>query len=285
MSSIQKNYDHTIEQKWSQYWVDNKIFSDTNQKQSDDDFILIMPPPNVTGNLHIGHALNNTYQDILIRINKMRGKKTIWIPGTDHAGIATQTKVEKTLIEDYKKEGNVFNKNEIGRDEFISEIWKWKETYGNVIIDQLKRLGCGCDWNRLQFTMDPHFNDSVKNMFVKLFEDDLIYQGEYIVNWCPVSKTALANEEVIYEDQDTELYYLRYYFGDEKGNRLSKNEYLLVATTRPETILGDVAVAFSPRDDRYKELENSILLVPIINRPIKLIKDIYPKPDFGTGLV
>jgi valyl-tRNA synthetase len=284
MESIPKNYDHSIESKWAQYWIDNKTFSDKTKEITKDDYVLVIPPPNVTGKLHIGHALNNTYQDILLRTNKMKGKKCIWVPGTDHAGIATQTKVEKILIEQYESEGKKFNKDEMGKEAFISEIWNWKNQYGNSIINQLKRLGCGCDWDRIQFTMNPQFSDLVKRIFVKLYNDDLIYRSEYIVNWCPVSKTALANEEVIYEDQKSELYYLRYYYADENDKPI-KDKYLVVATTRPETILGDVAVAFSPKDERYKELENQTLLVPLINRSIKLIKDIYPNPDFGTGLV
>ena len=283
MDTIPKNYDQSIEQKWAQYWVDNKTFSDKSSEVSEDDFVLIIPPPNVTGKLHIGHALNNTYQDILLRNNKMKGKKCIWVPGTDHAGIATQTKVEKHLIQQYQKEGKVFNKVEMGKDAFISEIWNWKNEHGDIIIKQLQRLGFSCDWDRIQFTMNPQFSDLVKRMFVKMYHDDLIYQGDYIVNWCPVSKTALANEEVIYEDQNSYLYYLKYYICDKDGKKTDK--YLVVATTRPETILGDVAVAFNPKDERYKQLENSELLVPLINRKVKLIKDIYPNPDFGTGLV
>lgn len=284
MESIPKNYEHSIEQKWAKYWIDNKTFSDKRKEVSEDDFVLVIPPPNVTGKLHIGHALNNTYQDILLRANKMKGKKTIWVPGTDHAGIATQTKVEKTLIAQYQSEGKVFNKDKMGKEAFIKEIWNWKNQYGNSIIEQLKRLGCSCDWDRIQFTMDPQFSNLVKEIFIKLYNDDLIYRSEYIVNWCPVSKTALANEEVIYQDQDSELYHLRYYYADDDGKPIS-DKYLVVATTRPETILGDVAIAFNPKDKRYKELENQTLLVPLINRPIKLIKDIYPNPDFGTGLV
>lgn len=282
MDTIPKNYDHAIEDKWSEYWIKNKTFTNNEEHQpSEDDFILIIPPPNVTGNLHIGHALNNTYQDLLLRMNKMKGKTSIWIPGTDHAGIATQTKVEKYLM----TQNESFDKEDMGQEDFIKEIYKWKNDHGDTIIRQLQRLGCGCDWDRTQFTMNPEFSKLVREVFVKLYKDDLIYQSEYIVNWCPVSKTALANEEVIYEDQKTELYYLRYYLCDEDGSKSDNSLFLLVATTRPETILGDVAIAFNPNDIRYKHLEGKYVLVPLVNRPVPIIKDKYPRTDFGTGLV
>jgi valyl-tRNA synthetase len=285
MDNIPKNYDHNIEQKWSTFWIENDIFSDNSKKISHDDFILILPPPNITGKLHIGHALNGVYQDLMLRTNMMKNKKCIWIPGIDHAGIATQTKVEKVLIEQYESNNQKFNKDKMGRQNFIKKIWDWKDEYGKNIMNQLMRLGYGCDWKRTQFTMDPNFSKLVNKMFVKLYNDNLIYQDEYIVNWCPVSKTALANEEVIYEQQKSELYYLKYYFADENNERTKDNQYLLVATTRPETIFGDIAIAFHPNDERYKEHEGKTVLVPIINKPIKVIKDIYPKPEFGTGLV
>jgi valyl-tRNA synthetase len=299
MDSIPKNYDaSSIENKWSQYWIQNKTFSQNksieNQNKlnndTDDAFVMIIPPPNVTGNLHIGHALNNTYQDILVRKNKMAGKKTIWVPGTDHAGIATQTKVEKELIKEFQKTGNKFDRCQMGRDKFLEKIWEWKSQYGHNITNQLQRLGCGCDWDRMQFTMDKHFSDLVKTMFVNLYNDNLIYRGEYIVNWCPVSQTALANEEVIYEDQKSKLYYVKYYLINENDDSETyiindDSPYITVATTRPETILGDTAIAFHPSDTRYQHLEGKTVIVPIVNRKVKMIADRYPQPEFGTGLV
>lgn len=284
METIPKNYDtNNIEKKWGQYWLDNKIFSHKSDTIDNNNCIMVIPPPNVTGKLHIGHALNNTYQDLIIRKNKMAGKTTIWVPGTDHAGIATQTKVEKILMKQYQDEGKIFTRQDIGREKFLEKIWEWKEKNGNSIIEQLKRLGCGCDWDRLQFTMDDNFSDLVKEMFVSLYNDKLIYQGEYIVNWCPVSQTALANEEVIYEDQKSLLYYVKYYIIND-DNTIS-DEYLTIATTRPETIFGDTAVAYHPSDTRYNHLINKKVMVPIVNRQIPLIADHYPKPEFGTGLV
>jgi valyl-tRNA synthetase len=285
MDNISKNYDHNIEEKWSKYWIQNNIFSNNSNKISHDDFVLVLPPPNITGKLHIGHALNGVYQDLMLRTNMMKNKKCIWVPGIDHAGIATQTKVEQILTEEYKKQNKKFNKDEIGKEELIKYIWKWKDEYSGNIMNQLMRLGYGCDWKRNQFTMDSNFSQLVNRMFVKLYNDNLIYRDEYIVNWCPISKSALANEEVIYEDQESELFYIKYYFANENNQINKENKYLLVATTRPETIFGDVAIAFNPSDERYKEFENKIVLVPLINRPIKVIMDIYPKPEFGSGLV
>ena len=260
-----------IEQKWYQKWIDGEVFTPTkdNNKES---FTIMIPPPNVTGILHLGHVLNNSIQDVLVRRARMQGKNTLWLPGTDHASIATETKVTKYL----KEQG--IDKKSIGRDEFLEHCWKWTEKYGGIITGQLKRLGCSCDWNRERFTMDDQYYKSVVQTFVKLYNDGLIYQGTRMINWDPVSKTALSNEEVIYKEEKGFLWHIKYPI---KG----ENKYLIVATTRPETMLGDTGVAINPKDKRYKKYLGKSIILPIINKEIPIFADEYVDMDFGTGCV
>ncbi len=267
---LQKTYEPwEVEEKWSKWWIDNKVFHSEvdNAKKP---FSIVIPPPNVTGSLHMGHALNVTIQDIVIRMKKMQGFNVMWLPGTDHAGIATQNVVERNLA------SKGIDRREIGREKFIEEVWKWKEQYGNTIINQLKRLGVSCDWDRLRFTMDEGLSRAVKEVFVRLYEEGLIYRDKYIVNWCPRCHTALSDIEVEYEEEDATLYYVKYPFVDGDG-------YIVVATVRPETILGDVAVAVHPRDDRYKEVVGRRVRVPLTDREVEIIEDNYVDPSFGTG--
>ncbi|HHY47698.1 MAG TPA: valine--tRNA ligase [Firmicutes bacterium] len=254
-----------------QYWLSEGFFHsevDDGRKP----FSIVIPPPNVTGSLHIGHALDNTLQDIMVRWRRMQGLNTVWIPGTDHAGIATQVKVEAFLAE------KGISRQELGRERFVEEVWKWKEKYGSEIIRQLQRLGASCDWQRERFTMDEGCSRAVREVFVRLFEKGLIYRGEYIINWCPRCKTSLSDLEVEHEDTEGSLYYIRYPFKDGPG-------YVVVATTRPETMLGDVAVAVNPRDDRYRDIVGRTVILPLVKREIPVIADDYADPEFGTGAV
>ncbi len=267
---LPKSYDpKNVEEKWYKFWEENGLFKpDINSKK--EPFCVVIPPPNVTGFLHMGHALNNIIQDIVCRYKRMKGFNVLWQPGTDHAGIATQNVVEKELA----KEG--VSRHEIGRERFIELVWEWKEKYGNIIINQLKRLGCSCDWSRTRFTMDEGLSKAVKEVFVSLYEEGLIYKDDYIINWCPRCHTALADIEVEHEEKDSFLYHIRYPFKDQEG-------YLIVATTRPETLLGDTAVAVNPKDKRYKEHIGKTVLLPILRRPIPVIADDYVDMEFGTG--
>ena len=260
-----------VEQKWYQKWIDGEVFTPTkdNNKES---FTVMIPPPNVTGILHIGHVLNNSIQDVLVRRARMQGKNTLWLPGTDHASIATETKVTKYLEE------QGIDKKSIGRDKFLEHCWKWTEKYGSIITGQLKRLGCSCDWSRERFTMDDQYYKSVVQTFVKLYNDGLVYQGTRMINWDPVSKTALSNEEVIYKEEKGFLWHIKYPI---KG----ENKYLIVATTRPETMLGDTGVAINPKDKRYKKYLGKSIILPIINKEIPIFADEYVDMDFGTGCV
>ena len=260
-----------IEEKWYQFWLDNNLF-DSEIDTDKEPYTILIPPPNVTGVLHMGHALNNTFQDYLIRYWKMNGKNTLWIPGTDHAGIATQNVVERQL----KKEN--LRKEDIGREEFIKKIWEWKKEKGSAIIDQLKKLGCACDWRREKFTMDNKMSKLVTDCFIHLYKKDLIYEGEYIVNHCPRCQTALADDEVEHEENNGKLYYLKYYFDHDPS------KYVTIATTRPETILGDTGVAYNSKDKRYNSLRVN-LRVPLTDRIVPTVQDHYVKMDFGTGLV
>ncbi len=267
---LQKTYEPwEVEEKWSKWWVDRKIFH-SEVDYAKKPFSVVIPPPNVTGSLHMGHALNVTIQDIVVRMKKMQGFNVMWLPGTDHAGIATQNVVERSLA------SKGVDRRDIGRDRFIEEVWKWKEQYGNTIINQLKRLGVSCDWDRLRFTMDEGLSRAVKEVFVKLYEEGLIYRDKYIVNWCPRCHTALSDIEVEYEEEDSILYYVKYPFVDGSG-------YVVVATVRPETILGDVAVAVHPRDERYRDLIGKRVRVPLTKREVEIIEDNYVDPSFGTG--
>jgi len=261
-----------IEDKWCQYWEGQKIFhAEANPKK--EPYSIVIPPPNVTGILHMGHALNSTLQDIIIRYKRMRGFETLWMPGTDHAGIATQNVVEKQLA----KEGKT--RQELGREEFLKRLWDWKKQYGDTIIRQLKKLGSSCDWERTRFTMDEHYSNAVKYVFVELYQKGLIYQGQYIINWCPRCQTALSDEEAEHQETQGALYYIRYPLQEDP------KQYVLVATTRPETMLGDTAVAVNPKDQRYKHLIGKTAILPILGRQIKIIADSFVDPQFGTGAV
>ncbi|MBW2167646.1 MAG: valine--tRNA ligase [Deltaproteobacteria bacterium] len=258
-----------VERKWYDYWEKNSLFR-AEACSDEEPFCIVIPPPNVTGSLHMGHALNNTLQDILCRYERMKGRNVLWQPGTDHAGIATQNVVEKDLA----SKGT--DRHEVGRDKFIDLVWEWREKYGGLIVNQLKRLGCSCDWSRERFTMDDGLSKAVKEVFVRLYEEGLIYRGDYIINWCPRCHTALADLEVEHRETDSYFYYIRYPFQHGEG-------HLVVATTRPETLLGDTAVAVNPEDERYKELSDAYVLLPVLKKPIPVIFDRYVDTEFGTG--
>ena len=267
---LPKSYNPSeVEVKWYKNWEKNKVFTQNNSSNT---FTIMIPPPNVTGILHLGHVLNNTIQDILIRKESMMGKNTLWLPGTDHASIATETKVTKKLLSE-----NV-NKKEIGREEFIKHSWDWTEKYGGIIINQLKRLGCSCDWDRLNFTMNKEYYDAVIYAFVNLYNDGYIYKGERMINWDPVGLTAVSDEEVFYKEKNGKLWYIKYPIKD-------SNEYLVVATTRPETMLGDTGVAVNPNDSRYTKFIGKKVVLPIVKKEIPIFSDEYVDKDFGTGCV
>jgi len=269
---LEKTYDpRRVEDKWYDFWEKNGFFHseiDPGKKP----FTIVIPPPNVTGVLHMGHGLNNTIQDILIRWKRMKGFNTLWLPGTDHAGIATQNVVEKELAREGK------SRHGVGRERFIELVWKWKQQYGSTIIRQLRKFGASCDWARERFTMDEGLSRAVRTVFVRLYEEGLIYRGRYIINWCPRCQTALSDEEVEHEPEQSYLYYVRYPFKGEKDG-------ITVATTRPETILGDTAVAVNPKDRRYKEQVGKTLILPLVGRELPLITDDYVDSEFGTGAV
>ena len=257
-----------VEEKWLAKWKKNNRYS--SQPSNKSPYTIVIPPPNVTGILHMGHMLNNTIQDILIRKARLDGFNACWVPGTDHASIATEAKVVKML-----KEKNI-NKHEISRSEFIDHAWEWTNKHGGIILDQLKRIGCSCDWTRTKFTLDDDLSESVIEMFIKLFKDGLIYRDKRIVNWDPEAKTTLSNEEVIYVEKDSKLFFLKYKIQD-------SDEYISVATTRPETIFGDSAIAINPNDKRYEKLKGSKVIIPIVNRLIPIVFDEMVEKDFGTG--
>ncbi|MFH1413797.1 MAG: valine--tRNA ligase [Candidatus Omnitrophota bacterium] len=271
MNEISTRYSHKeTEDKWYKFWQENNLFV-AKVNPSRKPFSIVIPPPNVTGILHMGHALNNTIQDILIRYHRMHGEESLWMPGTDHAGIATQNVVEKAIA----KVG--LSRKDLGRGKFIERVWQWRQEYGSTIIHQLKKIGASCDWQRTRFTMDEEYSDAVLEVFVKLYEEGLIYQGNYIINWCPRCQTALSDEEAPHRELKGNLYYLKYPFKDDPDN------FVVVATTRPETMLGDTAVAVNPKDKRYKKLIGKVLLVPLVNRQIKIIADNIVDAKFGTG--
>ena len=268
-----KAYDaHDVEAKWYGYWEENKYFRATVNPDREP-FCIVMPPPNVTGQLHMGHALDNTLQDVLTRWRRMQGYNALWLPGTDHAGIATQAKVEEQL----GKEGT--NRYELGRENFLERTWQWKEQYGGRITTQLRRLGCSCDWDRERFTMDQGCSRAVLEVFIRLYERRLIYRDYYITNWCPNCSTTISDIEVEHQDKPGHLYHLKYPVKDQPGS------YIIVATTRPETMLGDTAVAVAPGDQRYSHLVGQTLVLPLIGREIPVIEDEYVDPAFGTGAV
>ena len=267
---LSKNYiPQEAENKWYEHWVKSGYFSSTpNEKPA---YTIVIPPPNVTGVLHMGHCLNNTIQDILIRRARMQGFNACWVPGTDHASIATEAKVVQMLRE------KGITKSSLTREEFLDYAWEWKEKYGGIILQQLRKLGCSLDWDRTSFTMDDDYYKAVIKIFVKLYNDGIIYRGMRMVNWDPASKTALSDEEVIFKEIDSKLYYVRYPLVENTDNSI------MVATTRPETILGDVAICVNPADERYKDWIGKEVIVPIINRKIKIIADEYVDAEFGTG--
>jgi len=270
IESMAKGYEpKDVERKWYKYWEDNGLFRADSLSEREP-FCIVIPPPNVTGTLHMGHALNNTLQDILCRFKKMKGYNVLWQPGTDHAGIATQNVLEKDLA------AKGTDRHTVGREKFIELVWEWRKKYGGLIINQLKRLGCSCDWSRERFTMDEGLSRAVREVFVHLYEEGLVYRGDYITNWCPRCHTALADIEVEHRETDSFLYYIRYPFENQKG-------HLVVATTRPETLLGDTAVAVNPEDERYKNLSGLRVMLPILNKPIPVILDKYVDTAFGTG--
>jgi len=260
-----------VERRWYNHWVKMNYFhAEVNPNRKP--YTIIIPPPNVTGSLTIGHVLNNTIQDILIRRARMKGFEVCWVPGTDHASIATETKVTNMLTE------NGLDKNAMGREEFLEHAWKWKSEYGSLIIKQLKKLGCSCDWERERFTMDDAYYKSVISAFIRLYNKGLIYRGKRLVNWCPATKSAISDEEVIYKETNAKLWYLKYPIFEQDG-------FLTVATTRPETILGDTAVAVNPKDKRFKKLVGKSVKLPLTDRIIPIIADDFVDPEFGTGCV
>jgi valyl-tRNA synthetase len=267
---LSKSYEpQEVESRWYRYWEQEQLFS-AEEDPTRRSFSIVIPPPNVTGVLHMGHALNNTLQDILCRYRRLRGDNVLWMPGTDHAGIATQNVVERSLA----AEG--LDRHQIGRENFIEAVWQWRQKYGSAIINQLKRLGASCDWQRERFTMDDGLSLAVRTVFVKLYEDGLIYRGNYIINWCPRCATALADLEVEHEETEGRLYHIRYPYTDGSGD-------IIVATTRPETMLGDTAVAVHPEDDRYPDSGAREVTLPLMNRTIPIIRDAFVDRSFGTG--
>ena len=257
-----------VEDKWYQYWMDNKYFHSTPDGR--EPYTIVIPPPNVTGVLHMGHMLNNTIQDVLIRRKRMQGYNACWVPGTDHASIATEAKVVAKL----KEQG--IEKSDLTREEFLKHAWDWTHKHGGLILEQLKKLGASCDWDRTKFTLDDDLNESVTKVFIDLYNKGLIYKGYRMVNWDPEAKTTLSDEEVNYVEKPSKLYYIKYQI---EGT----NEYIQIATTRPETILGDTAICINPKDDRFKHLRGLKAIVPIVNRIIPIIEDEYVDMEFGTG--
>ena len=262
-----------IEEKWYKCWMDEKLFKSVPDGRPS--YTIVIPPPNVTGVLHMGHILNNTIQDVLIRRARMQGYNACWVPGTDHASIATEAKVVAKLKDELGK-----TKWEVGREEFMKHAFEWKEKYGGIILGQLQKLGASCDWDRVRFTMEPKLSAAVTKVFVDLYNKGLIYKGSRMTNWDPVAKTVVSDEEVYHKDSKSKLYHVRYKI---VGGKKGKDEYLTIATTRPETILGDTALCLNPNDDRYKHLKGAKVLVPLINREIPVIYDEYVDMEFGTG--
>ncbi len=272
---LPKSYEPgAIETRWAEYWIKEKLFSVPTPPEGETRpvFTLLLPPPNVTGRLHMGHMLNQTQMDIIVRWHRMRGFITLWLPGTDHAGIATQMMVERDLAKEGKK------RRDLGREKFIERVWDWKRHYGGAILDQMKRLGASVDWDREYFTMDENLSRAVREVFVRLYEEGLIYRGKYIVNWCPRCETAISDLEVKHEDVAGKLWEIRYPV-------IGTDEFITVATTRPETMLGDTAIAVNAKDERYTHLHGKNVLLPLMNREIPIITDELAQPEFGTGAV
>ncbi|MFZ5767014.1 MAG: valine--tRNA ligase [Thermodesulfobacteriota bacterium] len=267
---LAKAYEFTdVEHKWHHFWLQQKTFR-ARLDEGRPSFSIVIPPPNVTGVLHVGHALNNTMQDVLVRYKRMQGYNTLWVPGTDHAGIATQNVVERQLAAEDK------NRHDLGREQFIDRVWQWKAESGGQIINQLKRLGCSCDWERERFTMDEGLSRAVRIVFTRLYREGLIYRGDYIINWCPRCHTALADLEVEHEETAGKLYRIRYPLADGSG-------FVVVATTRPETMLGDTAVAVHPEDERFGQLPEKAVILPLLKRKIPIVFDSHVDREFGTG--
>ena len=272
MQELSKAYNpKEVEDKWYEYWESHNLFHASVDKNRIP-YTVVIPPPNITGILTMGHVLNNTIQDILVRWKRMQGFEACWVPGTDHAGIATQNAVEKALAKDGIK------RHDLGREKFVERVWKWKDQYGGTIIKQLRKLGTSCDWERERFTMDEGLSDAVKEVFVRMFDKGLIYRGKYIVNWCPFHQTALSDDEVDHSESNGSLWHIRYAIEGSK-------EFAIVATTRPETMLGDTAIAVNPRDARYKPLVGKFAILPLVGRRIPIIADDYVDETFGTGMV
>src|SRR5262245_16056231 len=272
MSFLPSAYDpKAVEEKWYSFWKKGGYFkADPQSKKTP--YCIVIPPPNVTGVLHMGHALVDTIQDILIRWKRMQGFEALWIPGTDHAGISTQTVVERNL---YIQTGK--RRSDFSREEFLQHIWDWKEKCEHQILGQLKKLGCSCDWSRLRFTMDEGCNRAVRTVFKKMFDEGLIYRGDYLVNWDPVAQTAISDDEVEHEERDSFLWHIRY--------PIVGGGFVLIATTRPETMLGDTAVAVHPKDERYSHLIGKEVALPLTDRRIPIIGDGFVDPAFGSGVV
>jgi valyl-tRNA synthetase len=260
------------ESRWYQEWEKSGLFTAATNKEKPA-FSMVIPPPNVTGSLHLGHALNNTLQDMLSRFKRMQGFNVMWLPGCDHAGIATQNVVEREL----KKEGKT--RHDLGREAFIKRVWEWKEKYGTTIMRQLRKLGCSLDWTRERFTMDEGLSKAVQKVFIDLYNEKLIYQDYYLISWCPRCQTALSDIEVEHKSVQGNFYHIRYPFADDPSQGLE------VATTRPETLLGDTAVAVHPEDERYTGLKGKSVDLPLLHRPIPIIEDEYVDKEFGTGVV
>ncbi|NCC72841.1 MAG: valine--tRNA ligase, partial [Sphingobacteriia bacterium] len=268
--TIPSKYDPSkVEDKWYKCWLQNNYFHSVPDDR--EPYTIVIPPPNVTGVLHMGHILNNTLQDVLVRRARMQGKNALWLPGTDHASIATEAKV----VDKLKKEG--IDKKNLTRDEFLKHAWEWKEKHGGIILEQLKKLGASCDWERTRFTMDDALYESVIEVFIDLYKKGLIYRGVRMVNWDPQALTALSDEEVIYQEENSKLYYVRYKV---EG---SNDDWVTIATTRPETILGDTAVCVNPADPRFRHLAGKRVIVPLIQRSVPIIQDDYVDMEFGTG--
>ena len=269
MSTAPAYNPQAIEAKWYAHWLAQGFFH-AKPDPTTSPYTMVMPPPNVTGSLHMGHVLNNTIQDVLVRKARMEGKATCWVPGIDHASIATEAKVVAMLQE------RGIAKSDLTREEFLQHAWAWKEKYGGIILEQLKRLGVSCDWERTTFTLDQGPSEAVQKIFVQLYEQGYLYQGTRMIHWDPAGKTALSDGEVIYKKVQGQLYYIRYAV-------VGREEHVSIATTRPETILGDTAVCVHPEDTRYQHLYNQQVLVPLVNRPLPIIADVHVDPSFGTG--
>src|SRR5213594_3444554 len=295
MSEIPKTYDpRSVESKWYQFWLERKCFV-ADARSPKPAYSIVIPPPNVTGVLTLGHVLNTTIQDILARRARMLGCEVLWLPGTDHAGIATQTVVERAL----KKQGLINHRDDIGREKFLEKVWDWKEKHGGIIIEQLKRLGASCDWTRARFKMDPDYSRCVQKVFVDLYKKGLIYRGKRMVNWCPASLTALSDEEVVMKQQNGLLYYFKVEVVEKVGQASSPahseikptGTWLTIATTRPETIPGDTAVAVNPKDPRYAQFIGKHVVRPLPaelpreQKLIPIIGDEYVDFEFGTGVL